>query len=215
MTTDTDGALGELTGTCIVPEVPCPDLPCGDCGRPRLLDAEAGYLACGNLDCPNLGILAPFWRELDALVDAGVPDPCPAGWPRPRHAGLPVPWLTPVAAAAGPLWRLVHGRRLAHAQDHWVCQVCGEPCDPAATLIVDGSGRCRTSAPLHDGRCAELSAAVCPALARSAAYTVTVTATRADVVVEGETDLALGWSRWWRVLPGPGLPLVPLTSQEA
>lgn len=192
-------ALSALAGTTAVPavpEVPCPDLPCPDSALPRLLDPLGGWLVCGNPRCPNLAIGAPLWRELDAAVAAGAPDLCPPGWPRPQRGGFPVPWLTPVTAAAGPLWKLIHGARLVQAQTAWCCQTCGLPCEAAAAVVVDEAGRCRTSAPLHE-RCAVLSLAVCPDLARSGARAVAVT--RTDIAAEGDTDLALGLTARWRV----------------
>ncbi|MFC5188103.1 hypothetical protein [Actinomadura harenae] len=66
---------------------PPTDLPCGDCGQPRLLDLESGEVCCENSGCPAAGLGVWLWKLIDRQVRAGGPDRCPAGWPRPAWKG--------------------------------------------------------------------------------------------------------------------------------
>ncbi|MFC4056172.1 hypothetical protein ACFOY4_41350 [Actinomadura syzygii] len=186
--------------------VACPDLPCPDCGRPRYLQPpEVGPdgtahgttsgIGCATIDCPTAGLPLPVWLAIDRAVAAGAADLCPAGRPRPRAHGLPVPWVTPVTRATGPLWRDLHTARLARAQLESLCQVCGLGCDRRFSLIVDPHGHCLTSAPLHE-ECARLALAVCPAPSRARARTVT--ATRAQIHTRGDIAVELAMTQTWR-----------------
>ncbi|MWA03888.1 hypothetical protein F8568_026590 [Actinomadura sp. LD22] len=181
----TADALAEARTVAVRPDVPCADLPCSDCGKPRLLDPATGQLCCGNWRCSSLAVPVPIWRALDRAVAAGASDLCPAGWPRPlhrdpRHGAIAVLWVTPVTAAAGPLWNLVHGARLARAQQAWLCQTCGTP------------------APL---------AAVCPALRRGAAAgsARAVTVTRAGIGIAGYIAPELGMTERWTLTPAAAI----------
>ncbi|MFI6324327.1 hypothetical protein ACIBG8_42860 [Nonomuraea sp. NPDC050556] len=100
------------------------------------------------------------WRRQDAAEQATGLDPCPAGWPRPRLYGLPLPWITPVLDGV-PYWTQIHGRRLLRCQQQWLCQVCGLVLSPCALVITDGE--LVTDAGLHH-RCALLSLTVCEGL---------------------------------------------------
>lgn len=106
-----------------------------------------------------------------------------AGWPRPRVAGLPVPWVAPTHN----LGEVNDGRRLASVGGA-ICQVCGEgwqygeQCygfvsgDELAVLLpgdfVSELDELNSASPIffldgalmHD-RCARLTAAMCPHVA--------------------------------------------------
>ncbi|WP_280245847.1 MULTISPECIES: hypothetical protein [Nocardia] len=152
-----------------------PDLPCGDCGRPRELGLDTGVASCATSWCAAaVAICTPLWRLIDA---AGI-DRNPAGHQRPTHRGLPIPWITPVTE--GPHaqlrlhWRMIHRGRLAAAQRYWLCQHCGLAADRAAAIVVvDDSGYCLTPAPLHP-HCADTSVSQCPHLTRTAATVVII-----------------------------------------
>ncbi|MFF0250771.1 hypothetical protein ACWEU6_12675 [Streptosporangium sandarakinum] len=102
------------------------------------------------------------WKAQEAATRAGGVDPCPAGWPRPRHDGLPVPWVTPVDRERVH-WELLHGERLRRCQEEWLCQVCGLPLPGHAYVLADADGELTTSAAMHR-RCTVLALAVCPGL---------------------------------------------------
>lgn len=200
-----DGGVIRSVGR--TPPVACADLPCPECGRPRLLHFKdrtdlpgtSEGIACANLDCPAVGLDLPVWMATDRAIAAGAPDLCPAGLPRPRANGLPIPWVTPVTRATGPLWKDLHAARLGRAQQRWLCQLCGEQCGPHAYLIVAANGSCLTSAPLHDG-CARMAAALCPAPARVGGRVVA--ATQAQIIARGEVAAELGMVQTWRYRGG-------------
>ncbi|MEU9835900.1 hypothetical protein AB0D67_30565 [Streptosporangium sp. NPDC048047] len=102
------------------------------------------------------------WKAREAATRAGGVDPCPAGWPRPRHDGLPVPWVTPVDQGRAH-WALLHGERLRRCQEEWLCQVCGFPLPEHAYVLADADGELTTSAAMHR-RCTLLALTVCPGL---------------------------------------------------
>lgn len=192
--------------TTLTAPVTCPDLPCPECARPRLLypnvsgdrPGTSDGIGCTNTDCPAFGMDLPVWMATDRAITAGAPDPNPAGLPRPRADGLPIPWVTPVTAATGPLWKDLHAGRLARAQLRWLCQLCGDAAPYEACLITGPRGACLTSAPLHDG-CARMAAALCPAPAKANARIVT--ATPAQIITRGHIAAELGMVQTWRVLP--------------
>ncbi|MER6809923.1 hypothetical protein ABT299_11640 [Spirillospora sp. NPDC000708] len=190
----TADAPADARTVAVRPDLPCADLPCSDCGEPRLLAPATGQLCCGNWRCSALAAPVPIGRALDRAVAAGATDLCPAGWPRPlhrdpRHGALAGPWVTP-------------GARLARAQQQWLCQTCGTQAPFYAVLVVDASGSARTPAPQHD-RCAALAAAVCPALRRGAAdgSARPVTVTRADIDTAGYIAPELGMTERWTLAP--------------
>ncbi|WP_280425699.1 hypothetical protein [Nocardia carnea] len=177
-----------------------PDLPCDQCTRPRSLDLSTGGAACITPWCSAAGVDTPLWWLLDA---AGI-DHNPAGTQRPAHHGMPIPWITPVTlgpdAQRRPHWLMIHRGRLGAAQRQWLCQHCGLAADQeAATVIVDDSGCCTTSAPLHPD-CAEVSVQRCPHLARSAATAVLVSP--GQLRRTGEIAPELGQTETWRVPTG-------------
>ncbi|MFI8977092.1 hypothetical protein ACIGO9_29715 [Nocardia asteroides] len=182
--------------------LPLPELPCPDCGHPRLLGAETAAVSCANTQCSAAGFAVSLWQLLDR---AGI-DHNPAGPVRPVSGGWPIPWITPVTATTGPVprlrahWRMLHRGRLATAQQRWLCQHCGTAADPAAAVLIvdDASGRCLTSAPLHPD-CAEVSLQQCPHLGR--ALTSAATIARGQELREGELAAEIGLTQdWW--LPG-------------
>lgn len=172
------------------------ELPCDDCGQPRLLELETGTVSCETSWCSAAGILAPLWRLLDS---AGI-DHNPAGLHRPIHQLMPIPWITPVtgdpAGALRPHWRMIHRGRLAAAQQQWRCQHCGLPADPTnAVVFVDQDGHCSTSAPLHPD-CATVSAARCPHLSKTDAIPVVIA--RGQERRSGEIAPEIGLTQdWW------------------
>jgi hypothetical protein len=178
-----------------------PELPCGDCGRARLLDPDSGTVSCETAWCSASGVPALLWRALDV---AGV-DHNPAGALRAIHRGVPVPWIVPVISGSGgavrPQWRMIHRGRLGAAQQQWLCQHCGLPADQSAAVVfVDDQGRCLTPAPLHRGECATVSAACCPHLARIAATAVVIA--HGQEHRRGEVAPEIGLTQNWHVPAG-------------
>ncbi|MGN2638318.1 hypothetical protein ACTD5D_19410 [Nocardia takedensis] len=173
-----------------------PEPACRECGRARVLGLDTGLVHCPTPRCTAAGIATPLWRLLDtADIDHNPPGPH-----RPVHRGLPVPWIIPVVL--GPdhqpmvLWRMIHRGRLAAAQRDWLCQHCGAP---AATVVVDDSGRCLTPAPLHPD-CATTSTTHCPHLTRTPAHTASIT--RGQEQRRGENAPEIGLTQDWQLPAG-------------
>jgi hypothetical protein len=68
-------------GAAFSAPVSCSDLPCPECGRPRLLypnvDADrsgtSDGLGCANTNCPAFGLDLPVWMATDRAIAAGAP----------------------------------------------------------------------------------------------------------------------------------------------
>ncbi|MCP2353431.1 hypothetical protein HD597_000451 [Nonomuraea thailandensis] len=134
------------------------------------------------------------WRLQDEAEQATGVDACPAGWPRPQHDGLPLPWVTPVLDRVA-YWAQIHGGRLLACQHEWLCQVCGLGLPVQALVLANTDGELVTDAGLHR-RCALLSLTVCEGLSPSL---LVAQVTRADLRHKGH-PLAeqpdASWQRW-------------------
>jgi hypothetical protein len=102
------------------------------------------------------------WRRQDAAERVTGIDVCPAGRPRPRHDGLPLPWITPVLEGVA-YWTQIHGDRPLACQRQWLCQVCGPGLAYEVLVLADAGGELVTDAGMHR-RCTLLSLTVCEAL---------------------------------------------------
>ena len=140
---------------------PLDDLPCRECGRPLLFDEPNGWVVCGSVQCAAAGMEMPLWRVAQHETVPGR-DPNPVDVARPVHRGLPVPWVT-VVAAGRPWFRHLHGERLLTCQTRWWCQFCGLPLPARAWLVVTGDGRVVTPAGMHKS-CLDIAAQACPHL---------------------------------------------------
>ncbi|MFI7445820.1 hypothetical protein [Nonomuraea indica] len=103
-----------------------------------------------------------MWRRQDAAERATGIDVRPAGWPRPRLDGLPLPWITPVLDGAA-YWTQIHGGRLLRCQQQWLCQVCVLALPPQVLVLADTDGELVTDAGMHP-RCTLPSLTVCEGL---------------------------------------------------
>lgn len=142
-------------------------LRCPDCGRHLLLDEPNGWVVCANGWCSAMGLEVPLWRAAHRQHHGGD-DPNPAGWPRPVHRGLPIPWVT-VIAVGQPWFRHLHGERLLRCQTAWLCQMCGLELPPRAWVVTAADRHVVTPAALHR-RCLDLAAAACPYLRERAGH---------------------------------------------
>ncbi|MEV4083152.1 hypothetical protein AB0J43_23070 [Nonomuraea fuscirosea] len=134
------------------------------------------------------------WRRQDAAERATGVDACPAGWPRPQHDGLPLPWITPVLDGV-VYWSELHGGRLMRCQREWLCQVCGLGLPVRALVLADIDGELVTDAGLHR-RCALLSLTVCHGLSP---HLLLAEVTRASLRHNGRPlaeQPAARWQRW-------------------
>ncbi|GLX06827.1 hypothetical protein Misp03_37540 [Microbispora sp. NBRC 16548] len=124
-------------------------------------------------------------------------DACPAGWPRPRVDGRPVPWVTPVLHGQ-PWWKFLHLERLRRCQEEWLCQVCGLTLPTRAQVIADAQGHLVTDGALHR-RCLRLALTVCPGLANAEEELLVATVGRRDLLVDGQelSDEALSAPQAW------------------
>lgn len=134
------------------------------------------------------------WRHQDAAMQASGVDACPAGWPRPRVHGLPLPWITPVLDGV-VYWTQIHGGRLLRCQQDHLCQVCGERLPERMLVLADLDGELVTDAGMHR-RCALLSLTVCEGLSPRL---LLAEVTPADLRHKGRPlpdPLADRWLRW-------------------
>ncbi|WP_256789040.1 hypothetical protein [Frankia sp. AvcI1] len=120
------------------------------------LEVADAWLVCATTWCAAAGMTIPLWQHPQA---AGTP----AGWPRPRRDGLPVPWITLVIAGR-VWWEHLHGERRRVCQQDWLCQVCGLLLPDSAVVVV-ADGRIVSDTALHR-RCAALAVTACPVLSR-------------------------------------------------
>lgn len=148
---------------------------------------------------------------MTALTDPAESKLFPAGWPRPKHAGRPVPYVTDVSWIGHVRWAQMNTGRVIACVLGFGCQVCGEPClDGDLHVVVntehltrhesalDAALIAQSGGPLHR-RCARLSAAACPHLRQAVpAGTVTLVAvTRAALEPWYRTSAARGESEPW------------------
>lgn len=89
----------------------------------------------------------------------------PAGLPRPRRDGLPVPWITQVSEE-GPEWRRVERSRVIACQTGWLCQGCGQPLPRRAWVVLNDDRDVISNAPLCLV-CLTMALRWCPALAEA------------------------------------------------
>lgn len=136
-----------------------PPLPCAECHRPLMFDDANGTVACVTSWCSAAGMDRSLWQ---AIHELGTADPNPAGWPRPKHHGLPIPWVT-VTYAGHVSFRHLHGARLRRCQTDWLCQVCGLQLPPQAWVVTTPDTTVITPAGMHQ-HCRDLAAASCPHL---------------------------------------------------
>jgi hypothetical protein len=95
------------------------------------------------------------------------------GWPRPRspfYGGLPVPWVSPIDEL-----KRTHPGRMAEVVENALCQICGLPHEPDATvyLLVNEANvpddletkwlQAMDNAVMHE-QCFKLAYGRCPAL---------------------------------------------------
>jgi hypothetical protein len=152
-----------------------------------VFDPIDATLCCETPWCAALGMPVSLWRAQQRRAASGHgTDGTPAGLPRPRMAGRPDPWITPVTDGQ-PWWRLTHGERVLACQTDWLCQVCGtrladqawvitQPDGPAARAVV-------TNSAMHHA-CLTIAQRACPALADTVTYRP-VRVTRADIDADG------------------------------
>ncbi|MEU8319669.1 hypothetical protein AB0C33_14965 [Nonomuraea sp. NPDC048881] len=134
------------------------------------------------------------WRHQDAAMQASGVDACPAGWPRPRVHGPPLPWITPVLDGV-VYWTQLHGGRLLRCQQDHLCQVCGERLPERMLVLADLDGELVTDAGMHRRR-ALLSLTVCEGVSPRL---LLAEVTPADLRHKGwpsPDPLADRWLRW-------------------
>ncbi|WP_433616902.1 hypothetical protein ACQP2P_16200 [Dactylosporangium sp. CA-139114] len=170
-------------------------LPCLECARPLLFDEANGWVVCATAQCVAMGMEMPLWR---AARRRDAADPNPAGWPRPLLGGLPVPWITVVAA--GRAWfRHLHGDRLRDCQTGWLCQVCGELLPELAWVVVTEEGHVVTPAGMHQ-RCRVLATSRCPHLQAAGRRLRDVEVTRERIISGGrpwaQVRSPVSWQDW-------------------
>jgi hypothetical protein len=157
---------------------------CADCKRPMILDADTGMVCCQTEWCAAIGMPIPVWRAEQRRTGDPLAGGMPAGLPRPRHDGLPVPWITPVTGD-WVWWRLIHGGRVQACQERWLCQVCGLLLPELATVLVHGD-RVISDTGLH-AACLNIARAFCPAVSTGVAadaYSV-VSVDAGDLLADG------------------------------
>lgn len=204
---------GHVAGKAAMPERPAVTFRCAECSGPLSHDPELpDQVICVNGQCSSAGMPVAVWRAQRARVRRGEDVPAPgAGWPRPVLGGRAHPWITPVSNGV-PWWTLLDGVRQARAQDAWLCQICGEPLD-AVALVVLNTTKVLSDTGLHR-RCLHLAVVLCPHLAApKTGYTVAEVG-RSDLRADGhplapvrldatEDDGHL-WTPSW-TLPDPAL----------
>ncbi|XVV10877.1 hypothetical protein ACQP2X_39465 [Actinoplanes sp. CA-131856] len=125
----------------------------------------------------------------------------PAGLPRPRSDGRPIPWITQVRTT-GPEWRRIDSSRLLACQVDWRCQSCGLRLPRAAYSIVNLEREVLSHAPL----CRPCTAAAlrwCPGLTRTDHLTVMLVTP--DDITADDQPLLYRWNhygeetRTWKV----------------
>ncbi|WP_410585421.1 hypothetical protein [Amycolatopsis sp. lyj-108] len=100
------------------------------------------------------------------MSEEGQPE---RGWPRPLIEQRPAPWLAPVIGDY-VAWTALNSRRLAEADQHWLCQVCGCSLASAPTAwIAVSEGEVAAGGAMHR-RCMHLARTVCPELRDDLAY---------------------------------------------
>ncbi len=191
---------------------PPPDHPfrCEEC---RLLlaweAAEVGsVLVCGNPQCAAAGLPVTVSAAQRQRTDRGEDLPAPGpGWPRPKLAGLPVPYLLPVTDGQ-PWWRLTDTERVIACQQQWRCQVCGLGLPDRAWVVLDGR-HIDSDTAVHR-RCLNLALAHCPHLRRGRGRHRHTDVTRAEIHAEDLTPTPYGWRQRWSLPPEPSRPRKPL-----
>ncbi|WIX85835.1 hypothetical protein [Amycolatopsis sp. DG1A-15b] len=179
-----NGLDDHATASPTAPARPTVTFRCGECCGPLGHDPDLqDQLICQNAQCSAAGMPVAVWRAQRARVRRGEDVPAPgAGWPRPVLDGRAHPWVTPVSNGT-PWWTLLDGARQARAQDAWLCQMCGQPLD-AIALVVLREKKVLSDAGLHP-RCLHLAAVVCPHLAASGARYAVAEVTRSDLRADG------------------------------
>ncbi len=154
-------------------------VPCPECRNPLDLDESGSRFYCTTDWCAAFGMETPVWRALEA---ADLAAPTPAGLPRPIQHGLPVPWVAP-RAAGKVWWRALDARRLAKAQNHWLCQGCGLPLDKEAWVLATPEGQVLQAA-LH-ASCKDMAREFCPHLSSDATRATPRLITRDRLCTDG------------------------------
>ncbi|SFL68338.1 hypothetical protein SAMN05192584_12437 [Streptomyces pini] len=157
-----------------------PALPCPDCARPRYYQPTTGRVACATPWCAALGIETPLWQ---ALTVSGQAEPTEPGLPRPRHHGLPIPWITP-RSRGHVYWKALDAQRLSDAHNRWLCQVCGLPLPEQAWVLVTPDGDVIQAALHHD--CLTSALEYCPHLTSGASQATPRHITRDQLTTDGQ-----------------------------
>lgn len=121
-----------------------------------------------------------------------VADPNPAGLPRPRADGRPVPWITETGAA-GPEWRRIDILRMLVCQLEWRCQSCGLALPRSAYVIVNLEREVLSHAPLCRP-CVAAALRWCPGLVGS--DDIAVLPVTPDVVLADDEPLPDRWKNY-------------------
>ncbi|RAS59476.1 hypothetical protein C8D87_11488 [Lentzea atacamensis] len=128
---------------------------CPDCRRPLQLRFDTKYVYCLNTRCEFDGVAAG-----EVVGDEGQPG---RGLPRPVSKGRSVPWVAPVIGDQ-VTWKALNAVRVRAAEQHWLCQYCGDALNSAPTAwVVVAQGEVAAGDGLHKG-CLELAREECPAL---------------------------------------------------
>lgn len=159
---------GNLSSANSPQEPRLPSHPCGTCGGDMAFESDSGKVCCTAPQCAAAGILIPVWRAEQTRTGDPLAGGTPAGLPRPRAAGLPVPWITPVTGGH-VWWRLIHGDRVRTCQERWLCQVCGLSLPDQAYVFATANRAVVSSSAVHK-RCVDIAQRFCRA---AAGFTVT------------------------------------------
>lgn len=154
-------------------------VPCPECKKALDLDETGSRFYCATDWCAAFGMETPVWR---ALETADLAAPTPAGLPRPVHHGLPVPWIAP-RAAGKVWWRALDARRLADAQNNWLCQGCGLALPEEAWVMATPEGQVLQAA-LHEP-CVDMAQGFCPHLSSDATRATPHLITRDQLFTDG------------------------------
>lgn len=97
-------------------------------------------------------------------------DGTPAGLPRPRIDGMPVPWITRMDGKQAA-WARVIPHRLRECQRHWLCQVCGQALSERAWVLAEYDLEVLSGAAMHLP-CLRMAQHWCPHIKASQNLTV-------------------------------------------
>jgi hypothetical protein len=134
---------------------------CPDCDGPLKLRYDTKNVYCLNENCEFDGVEAS-----DVVAEEGQPG---RGLPRPIIKGRKVPWVAPVIGDQ-VAWIGLNASRVREAEQHWLCQFCGDGLNSAPTAWVAVSeGEVAAGGALHRG-CMDEARPACPVLRNDASY---------------------------------------------